>query len=136
MRGWRAGAACALETEPYIDVTLHPGDMLYIPRGHQHYAVSLEKTSLHLAVALSCPKGNCLLSWLAREVFDLPSLRHVPLAVSSGQDTGSLTRVGFSTWSEEMKGAILRSLETANYVDRVRAFCEESVAKSVPVGFP
>jgi ribosomal protein L16 Arg81 hydroxylase len=38
--------------EPMADLTLHPGDMLYMPRGTVHQAVSQETASLHLTVGV------------------------------------------------------------------------------------
>ena len=39
--------------EPVLDVTLRPGDTLYLPRGWLHEAITSESDSLHLTVGLS-----------------------------------------------------------------------------------
>ncbi|MGW6216357.1 JmjC domain-containing protein [Streptomyces sp. NPDC055109] len=38
--------------EPIVDVTLQPGDVLYIPRGTPHAAVAENETSLHVSIIL------------------------------------------------------------------------------------
>ena len=38
--------------EPLSELTLEPGDIIYIPRGYLHDAASLESTSLHLTVGI------------------------------------------------------------------------------------
>ncbi|WP_199320486.1 cupin domain-containing protein [Leptolyngbya sp. FACHB-261] len=50
-----------LTEPPYLECTLRAGDLLYIPRGHWHYAVACEQPSLHLTVGIECQTG---LDWL------------------------------------------------------------------------
>lgn len=54
--------------EPYLSCTLSPGDVLYIPRGHWHYAVALDKPSLHLTLGVHCKTGVDFLEWLVSEL--------------------------------------------------------------------
>jgi ribosomal protein L16 Arg81 hydroxylase len=56
------------ETEAYLNCTLHPGDVLYIPRGHWHYAVAAEEPSLHLTLGIHCKTGIDFLEWLVSEL--------------------------------------------------------------------
>lgn len=56
------------ETEAYLSCILHPGDVLYIPRGHWHYAVASEEPSLHLTLGIHCKTGIDFLEWLAGEL--------------------------------------------------------------------
>ncbi len=58
------------ETEAYLSCTLHPGDVLYIPRGHWHYAVAAEEPSLHLTLGIHCKTGIDLLEWLVSELHE------------------------------------------------------------------
>ncbi|MBE9039694.1 cupin [Oscillatoriales cyanobacterium LEGE 11467] len=55
------------EGEPYIHQVLEPGDLLYIPRGHWHYAVACDRPSLHLTLGIRCLTGSDLLDWLIGE---------------------------------------------------------------------
>lgn len=36
---------------PALEVTLHPGDVLYLPRGHVHEAHALEAGSSHVTIS-------------------------------------------------------------------------------------
>ncbi|MEG4283567.1 cupin domain-containing protein [Microcoleus sp. A006_D1] len=56
------------ETPPYLTCTLHPGDVLYIPRGHWHYAVASDEPSLHLTLGIHGKTGIDLLEWLVGEL--------------------------------------------------------------------
>jgi bifunctional lysine-specific demethylase and histidyl-hydroxylase MINA len=47
-----------------LDVTLKPGDLLYIPRGWYHDALATSSASLHLACGASAPLGLDLLGLL------------------------------------------------------------------------
>lgn len=52
---------------PYCDCGLEQGDVLYVPRGHWHYAVA-ETPSIHLTVGLTSASGIDLLSWITAEL--------------------------------------------------------------------
>lgn len=56
------------EGEPYLSCILNPGDVLYIPRGHWHYAVALDEPSLHLTLGVHCKTGIDFLDWLVTEL--------------------------------------------------------------------
>lgn len=56
------------EEKPYLSGTLKPGDVLYIPRGHWHYAVAADEPSLHLTLGLHCQTGIDFLEWLVSEL--------------------------------------------------------------------
>jgi ribosomal protein L16 Arg81 hydroxylase len=43
---------CEALGEPVLDVVLHPGDLVYIPRGWIHNVEGTEQTSFHLSVAV------------------------------------------------------------------------------------
>jgi ribosomal protein L16 Arg81 hydroxylase len=44
--------------EPYLECMLSPGDLLYIPRGHWHFAVASKEQSLHLTLGISFKNFN------------------------------------------------------------------------------
>ncbi|KAB8332156.1 cupin [Scytonema tolypothrichoides VB-61278] len=56
------------EGEAYLSCTLKPGDVLYIPRGHWHYAVAVDEPSLHLTLGVHCKTGVNFLEWLVNEL--------------------------------------------------------------------
>jgi ribosomal protein L16 Arg81 hydroxylase len=53
---------------PYLECVLKAGDLLYIPRGHWHYAIANEQPSLHLTVGIEPQTG---LDWLGDFMHDL-----------------------------------------------------------------
>lgn len=59
--------------EPHLQCILNPGDVLYIPRGHWHYAVGCGQPSLHLTVGIDCQTG---LDWLNGLLGDLRNQIH------------------------------------------------------------
>lgn len=62
-------AAFSPPPEPaYLNCTLHPGDVLYIPRGHWHYAIASEMPSLHLTLGIHTKTGIDLLEWLVNQL--------------------------------------------------------------------
>ncbi|NET58882.1 MAG: cupin, partial [Symploca sp. SIO2E6] len=56
------------EGEPDVSCILNPGDVLYIPRGHWHYAMALDEPSLHLTLGVHCQTGIDFLEWLVSEL--------------------------------------------------------------------
>jgi ribosomal protein L16 Arg81 hydroxylase len=53
---------------PYLSCVLQPGDLLYIPRGHWHYAVAQDQPSLHLTLGVLCKTGIDFLAWLTEDL--------------------------------------------------------------------
>ncbi|MBD2492849.1 cupin domain-containing protein [Nostoc sp. FACHB-280] len=56
------------QQQPYLECVLQAGDLLYIPRGHWHYAVACEQPSLHLTVGIECQTGLDWLDWLIKDL--------------------------------------------------------------------
>lgn len=55
--------------DPYLECTLTPGDVIYIPRGHWHYAIAVTP-SIHLTVGPESRSGSELLYWWARRLME------------------------------------------------------------------
>jgi ribosomal protein L16 Arg81 hydroxylase len=55
------------ETEPYLKCEMQVGDVLYIPRGHWHYALASEP-SIHLTVSNNQRSGIDFLLWMAEQL--------------------------------------------------------------------
>lgn len=76
--------------EPYLHTHLAPGDVLYIPRGHWHYAIAQEQPSVHLTLGVHCQTGLDFLHWLAEQLKErVPWRESLPPGVTS-LDAGSL----------------------------------------------
>jgi hypothetical protein len=56
--------------EPLLDRDLRPGDLLYIPRGFPHHAVSDKATSLHLTIGAHPPTWATLLRTAVEDSID------------------------------------------------------------------
>lgn len=56
------------EDPPYLECVLKAGDLLYIPRGHWHYAVACEQPSLHLTVGIECQTGLDWFDWIFNDL--------------------------------------------------------------------
>lgn len=55
------------EGDPNLSCVLCPGDVLYIPRGHWHYATTVEEPSIHLTLGVHPKTGVHFLEWLVGE---------------------------------------------------------------------
>jgi len=49
-------------------ITLEQGDLLYVPRGLWHDAITNDKNSLHLTIGIPCRNGIDFLKWLINEL--------------------------------------------------------------------
>ncbi|KKD34918.1 cupin domain-containing protein [Limnoraphis robusta] len=65
---WKRSGQKPPEEPPYIQCVLNPGDFLYIPRGHWHYAIAHDQPSLHLTLGMRCFVGSDLLDWLVDQI--------------------------------------------------------------------
>ncbi|MDB9312835.1 cupin domain-containing protein [Spirulina sp. CS-785/01] len=91
MKGTRPPNELPPDESPYLKVVLKPGDGLYVPRGHWHYAVPVgERPSLHLTIGVSTYKGLDWLSWLEQQLQQnphwrqsLPLIQHNPQGVKA-----------------------------------------------------
>jgi hypothetical protein len=84
--------------EPVLEVSLEPGDCLYIPWGSPHFAVSGDGVSCHLSLMVRPDTWGTVVSDLIDQVLAAPSFEAVPLA--GGVDLAQLT-TGFSNRLEE-----------------------------------
>ncbi len=75
------------DVPPYLQCILKPGDVLYIPRGHWHYAIACgnpseedDSPSLHLTLGIDCKTGLDWMNWLGEKLLDYPEWReNLPL---------------------------------------------------------
>ncbi len=67
--------APAPDEPPVLDVTMAPGDCLYLPRGFVHRAWTTSDTSLHITIGVHARTWFHALKDLARQAADDPALR-------------------------------------------------------------
>jgi ribosomal protein L16 Arg81 hydroxylase len=72
------------EGQPYLSCMLNPGDVLYIPRGHWHYAIALDRPSLHLTLGVHCKTGIDFLEWVVTQLREKEEWRRsLPLRIEA-----------------------------------------------------
>ncbi|WP_175823420.1 cupin domain-containing protein [Burkholderia sp. BCC0419] len=77
-------------TEPYMDVTIDAGDILYLPRGWWHTAIPLKEETFHLAVGVHESTISDYIKYLANEIIgDFDTFRQtIPLGERRDIDLG------------------------------------------------
>jgi ribosomal protein L16 Arg81 hydroxylase len=61
--GWSREQHDAIKGELWREVTLRPGDLLYLPRGQYHYALADDGPCVHLAWGVTYPIGMDVVSY-------------------------------------------------------------------------
>jgi ribosomal protein L16 Arg81 hydroxylase len=116
---WRDADAPGAGARPYLDVTLHPGDVLYVPRGHWHDATAGATRSLHITAGVSCRRGDTLLDWLAPQLRALPAWRRNVPAMGPPAIDGRLPLTpDISAWAAELRDAIAETLAQPDVLER------------------
>ncbi|MUH01083.1 transcription factor jumonji jmjC domain-containing protein [Scytonema sp. UIC 10036] len=109
---------------PYLECVLKAGDLLYIPRGHWHYAVACEHPSLHLTVGIECQTGLDWLSWLMRDLLQQnPSWRQSLPATIDG-DTNAT--------QQQLDALRLHLIETLHQPDILCKYIESLTYRNQP----
>ncbi|HEX6719213.1 MAG TPA: cupin domain-containing protein [Pyrinomonadaceae bacterium] len=78
-------ARVAAEEEPVLDIVLEPGDVLYLPRGYVHSAMSLGTTTAHLSVGVHSVTRFALVEALCALLAERIELRaSLPIGIDFG----------------------------------------------------
>ncbi len=87
-------------------------DVLYIPRGHWHYAVACEQPSLHLTLGINCLTGIDFFNWLVSEFKERADFReNLPLV--TGGNFQELKNGLF-----DLKSLLIEALEKENLEEK------------------
>ncbi len=113
------------EYDPYLQCTLTPGDVVYIPRGHWHYGIAIEP-SIHLTVGPQARSTSELLQWWSRRLMDNSDdfyRRDIPIIGSSLM--GGKTRPdAYREHMNEFRQRIKNYLDNDDFLDElVVRFC-------------
>jgi ribosomal protein L16 Arg81 hydroxylase len=80
------------DSPPVLETTLSKGDVLYVPKGFWHYAVTTDTPSLHLTLAIFVRTGIDFLNWLVDDLREdvlfrreFPLIRNASTNNSSGE---------------------------------------------------
>lgn len=109
-------------SDPYIECTLSPGDVLYIPRGHWHHALASEST-VHLTVGLDARCPIDFLSWyLNQELLNDEKMREsFPLA-DNAMFMGSRSVEELDSFLDEFKSRLQDQLSGDNFKELFTEF--------------
>ena len=131
IESWRAEDAPDASATPYLDVVLAKGDVLYVPRGHWHYATAQDSTSIHVTVGVTCRKGAAFMDWIAKEATSDPIWRsNMPLLDGAVRGGAFALPPEWSAWAE----ALTRSLsETLADPDLAEKFCKTMLRDARPI---
>ncbi|MER7707258.1 cupin domain-containing protein [Kitasatospora sp. NPDC097605] len=95
-----------------LDLTLRPGDALYVPRGWWHLVSASNGPSLHLTCGLTPHTGLDLITWLASDP-DLSALR-ADLPAAGDQDTADYLQALHTQLGEALRDpAVVRRFTAA-----------------------
>ncbi len=126
----RSNAELPPETPPYWQGTLQPGDLLYIPRGHWHYAIATTDCSLHLTVGLASPTGIDWLHWLAAELQAEPRWRQSLPPLLAGDPERCATHL--AALQEDLRAR----LESPDWVARYQRDLQQQQQLPLPLALP
>lgn len=102
---------------PYLQCILKRGDLLYIPRGHWHYAIGCGQPSLHLTVGMDCQTGLDWLNWLMDDLQKQVNWRQSLPAVVDG-DTSALEQQ-LNTLRQQLIGFLSQPDVLRKYVNNL-----------------
>ncbi len=116
------------EGEPYLTCTLKPGDVLYIPRGHWHYAIALDEPSLHLTLGVHCRTGIDFLEWLVNQLRQQEDWRKsMPLGLETKAISGCLDNL-----IDRLNNYVASSNIYDDYISYVDSLCKPIARYSLP----
>lgn len=132
VESWRVeDAEEVLQTEPYIDAVIEEGDVLYVPRGHWHYAVTRDSMSLHVTMGVKCRNGSAFFEWLGGELMQLPVWRrNAPLLNDVAADGRLSPRRSVAEWSHALKQTLVDKLSEPDVFER---FLSETIGGLQPI---
>jgi len=113
------------------EVTLRPGDLLYIPRGQYHDALASSDGTIHLAFGLTHIIGVDVLTMLFEQAISDPLFRtNIPLPEAGPGGQRHLPADALVQKADERFGVIVNSLEVVNTEGK---FVLQSAKGTVPI---
>eukprot|EP01052_Picozoa_sp_SAG31_P014994 SAG31_NODE_950_length_10811_cov_4.497760_4_plen_616_part_00 len=106
-----------------LDITLQPGDMLYVPRGHWHH-VSAESTNSTAELAtshLTMNVGSTLFRLTCAQVVSCTVTRSTPSQLSIESKQEIIRRVEAAVMSNSLHAVKLRALAPVGFLDSDQA---------------
>ena len=114
------------QTEPYLECEMTPGDVLYIPRGHWHCAMSVTPC-VHLTVSARPTSGIEFLAWLVDQLMNSDeSLRRDFPVVDAAELGGAYTGSALTERLAEFKARVESVLDDNQLMGRLIQYCMTS----------
>lgn len=118
-----------------LKCTLQKGDLLYIPKGHWHYAVATAEPSLHLTLGFFARTGIDLLLWIVDELRDdVQVRRELPWRWSEASLDGLASEESGAV--EPIATAVAALLADPGLADRFRRYSLASTKNRQPFNLP
>jgi hypothetical protein len=131
VESWKAEDAPSATVPPYVDVVLRKGDVLYVPRGHWHYAVAEASASVHVTVGVTCHKGTSFIDWLLGELVEDPLWRRNLPDLGEAAAGGAFELPGaWANYTSELRSSLLQHLEDPAAAER---FCQAMLRDVSPL---
>lgn len=135
--GMRSKDQIPPDVPPYLECTLQPGDLLYIPRGHWHYAIACSNPSqddyspsLHLTLGIDCQTGLDWMNWVGKELQENPQWRESLPVIPSGD------RTAVQPYMEQLRDRLVEFLQNPETITRYLDYLNYSDRTPLPFAFP
>jgi len=115
---------------PYLRCILKPGDFLYIPRGHWHYAIACDKLSLHLTIGIDCQTGLDWANSILKNLQSSPEWRASLPAIIDG-NTNVIERQLYL-----LKQRLIETLQQPNTIHQYIESLNSKHQPKLPVSLP
>ncbi len=127
--------------KPYLNTVLEPGDVLYLPKGHWHYAIAVGKPSLHITLGIHCATGIDFLEWAVNQLKQSPDWRkNLPFPTENNAETIKiqlselLEKLGEYTANADLSAGYIYDLMTATHPVNTYALPQQTGFNIFPKG--
>lgn len=128
------GTEAPPEESCYLHCKLGPGDVLYVPQGHWHYAIARDEPSVHLTLAVFVKTGIDFMKWLADELTDYEEFRKtLPLVLA---DRGNAQVPPATNQLEKIKAGLTKILNESDLYERFMKYRVATERNRQPFQFP
>lgn len=122
------------EESCYLHCKLGPGDVLYVPKGHWHYAIARDEPSMHLTLAVFVKTSIDFMKWLADELTDYEEFRKtLPLVLADEEGLQSPLAI---SQLERIKVELAKVLDESNLCERFMKYRVATERDRQPFQFP
>ncbi len=112
-------------TDPYIECVMSPGDVLFIPRGHWHYAIA-ETPSVHLTVGPASRSATEFLAWLNAQLMNGDEFFRRDFPVAGATALGGTIDGAFEAHVDEFRRRLSAIIQGDALTESVIRYCMSS----------